>query len=148
MKYFFLLLLLLTSQLTFAAAGERALGALIGNPVGVSGKFWLNDDHAVDGAFALSLGEHSNISLHSDYLFHNFSAFYFNDEVPLDFYYGIGGRMEFADEIELGVRIPLGLVHMMKEQSADVFAEIAPILDFLGRTGIELHFGVGARYYF
>ena len=148
MKFFLLLTILLTSSLSFAAAGDRGIGALIGNPVGLSGKFWLSEDHAVDGGLALSLGEHSNLSLHSDFLLHNFSAFYLNDDIPLDFFYGLGGRMEFADEIEFGARFPLGLVHMMKDHNADVFAEIAPILDFLGRTGIELHFGVGARYYF
>jgi hypothetical protein len=56
--------------------------------------------------------------------------------------------MEFADDIEVGVRLPVGLAHKVEGGSADVFAEIAPIVDFISRTGIELHWLFGARYYF
>jgi hypothetical protein len=75
-------------------------------------------------------------------------AFFFDEVHPLDLYYGIGGRMEFGDDLELGVRVPVGLAHRFTEQPADIFAEIAPIIDFIGRTGVEVHFAVGGRYYF
>jgi hypothetical protein len=138
----------LLSFATFAAEGDKGIGLILGNPTGLSGKYWLSESHAVDGGLAWSFGKHSNLSLHSDYLLHNQEAFFFNDTVPLDLFYGIGARMEFDDDIELGVRIPVGLVHNLKQDSADVFAEIAPILDFVSRTGLELHFAVGGRYYF
>jgi hypothetical protein len=148
MKIFITLLFLTITTCALAAPGELGLGLMVGNPTGVSGKYWLDDDHAVDGGVGVSLGEHSDLSLHSDYLFHSYSAFYMNDDIPLDFHYGVGGRMEFADEIELGLRVPVGLTHRFTETTADVFAEAAPILDFLGRRGIELHLVGGARYYF
>lgn len=148
MKFFFLAVLMLMTSGLYAAQGELGLGVMLGNPTGLSGKYWLNDQHAVDGGVAVSLGKHSNMSLHSDYLLHNEGAFFFNDVYPLDLYYGLGGRMEFDDEIELGVRVPVGIVHVIKEKNADIFGEIAPILDFLGRSGLEMHFAVGARYYF
>lgn len=140
-------LLVLTSQV-FAQAGQTGVGLMIGNPIGVNGKYWLEGGNAVDGGIGISLGKHSDLSIHSDYLLQVDEAFFYNDVHPLDFYYGIGGRMEFADDIELGLRVPIGLVHKMKESNSDVFAEIAPIYDFIGRNGFELHFGVGARYYF
>src|ERR1044072_6222397 len=89
------------------AAGEKGIGAMIGNPTGINGKFWLTKSTAVDGGIAFSLGNHSRFSLHSDYLFHNEGALIFNDEHPLDVFYGIGGRMKFADDIQLGVRLPV-----------------------------------------
>ena len=138
----------LISLSAFAAEGDKGIGILLGNPVGVTGKYWLPDNHAIDAGLGMSWGRHSNLSFHSDYLLQNDAAFYYNDTVALDFYYGLGARMEFADEIELGARIPLGLVHKYEDSAADMFAEIAPIIDFLGRTGLELHFGFGARYYF
>jgi hypothetical protein len=131
-----------------AAEGDKGVGILFGNPVGVSGKYWLADNHAIDGGVGMSWGRHTNLSLHSDYLLQSDAAFYYNDTIPLDLYYGLGGRMEFADEIELGLRLPVGLVHKFENDNADMFAEIAPIIDLVGRTGIELHFGFGARYYF
>lgn len=132
---------------TSVLAKQLGVGVSVGNPTGLNGKYWLDNNHAVDAGMAYSLGRHSNFSLHSDFLWHQFDAFYLNDVHPLDFYYGVGGRMEFADGIELGVRIPVGLAHRLKE-SADVFAEAAPIVDFVSRTGLELHLLIGGRFYF
>ena len=56
--------------------------------------------------------------------------------------------MEFGNDIELGVRIPLGVAHRFKESPADVFAEVAPIVDLISKVGLELHLAIGARYYF
>lgn len=146
MKALVVLITLFLAQAAFAQ--KTGVGVSLGNPTGLNGKYWLSGDRAVDAGLALSFGKHSNASIHSDYLLHNEAAFYFNDTVPLDLYYGIGGRMEFADEIELGVRIPVGLVHKVEGGSADMFAEVAPIVDFVGRTGVELHWLFGGRYYF
>jgi len=131
-----------------AQANEKGLGISIGNPTGLNGKYWLNSSRAVDAGLAWSLGKNQEVSIHSDYLLHKEGAFYFNDIHPLDFYYGVGGRMEFADEIELGVRVPLGIAHRFEAESADVFAEVAPIVDLIGKTGLELHLIFGGRYYF
>lgn len=131
-----------------AEAGKKGVGFMLGNPTGLNGKYWLGGDRAVDGGLGFSFGKSTDFSIHSDYLLHQEAAFYLNDVHPLDLYFGIGGRMEFADEIELGARVPVGLVFNSKEEPADIFAEVAPILDFLGRKGLELNFGVGARYYF
>lgn len=139
-------LLVITSSAL--AAGEMGIGAMVGNPTGLNGKLWLSESTAVDGGLALSLGKNSNFSMHSDYLFHSDGALVFQDTHPLDVYYGIGGRMEFSDDIELGVRLPVGVAHRMENKRADLFGEVAPIVDFIGRTGLELHLAVGARYYF
>ncbi len=137
----------MTSSL-MAAQNELGIGAMIGNPIGVNVKYWLDDNAAIDGGLGLSWWENTDLSIHSDYLLHNKSAFFFNEDHALDLYYGIGGRMEFADDLELGVRVPVGLAHRLPDQPADLFAEIAPVLDFIGRTGIEMNFAVGGRYYF
>ncbi len=145
MKLIALLLVLFSFP---ALANKTGLGISIGNPTGLNGKYWLNGERAIDAGAAWSFGKNSDFSLHSDYLLHKKSAFYFNDSHPLDFYYGIGGRMEFSDDIELGVRVPFGLVHELEAQSADVFGEVAPIVNLLPGTGLELHLLIGARYYF
>jgi hypothetical protein len=149
MKILLVVVLIFSSLSTVAMTKDDwALGAMIGNPTGINGKYWLGDRQAVDGGVGISPGKSSNVSLHSDYLLHQPSAFYFNDEYPLDFYYGLGARMEFGKDIELGVRIPFGLVHNITEQRADIFVEVAPILDIISRFGLELHLLAGGRYYF
>lgn len=146
MKVILLVAMVLVS--TSVWSNDLGLGVSLGNPTGLNGKYWLDSDHAVDGGLGMSLGTHSDFSIHSDYLFQKEGAFFFNDVHPLDLYYGIGGRMEFEDEIDLGVRIPIGLAHRVENGSADVFGEVAPIVDFIGSTGVELHILFGSRYYF
>jgi len=146
MKY----LAILLSLVSFAAsAGPLGIGAMIGSPTGLSAKYKLGDEKALDGGFGLTLGKNSKANLHSDYLFHSSNALYFNDQHPLDLYYGMGGRMKFDDDIILGVRLPVGLLYEVEnEGNADVFGEIAPIVDFIGKVGVDLHIAIGARYYF
>lgn len=143
----FLFLFMITMSLP-AFANKMGLGISIGNPTGLNGKYWLDNKAAVDGGVAYSLGKHSDFSIHSDYLLHKEGAFFLNDVHPLDLYYGLGGRMEFADDIEIGVRVPVGLAHMIENGSADMYFEVAPIIDLLTKTGLELHVLFGARYYF
>lgn len=144
----FILVILLVFISLPSLADRKGLGVSIGNPTGLNGKYWLDNKTAVDGGMAYSLGKNSNFSLHSDYLLHNEGAFFFNDDHPLDLYYGLGGRFEFADDIEVGVRIPVGLAHTIENGSADIFGEIAPIVDFVSKTGLEIHLLFGGRYYF
>ncbi len=146
MKIILGFVLILTSSTVFA--DRTGLGVSLGSPLGLSAKRWLSETAAVDAGLGLSIGTRSDLSLHSDYLFHRLSDYYLNEEHPLDFYYGIGGRMKFADDIQLGVRVPVGLAHTLKDQSSDVFFEVAPVIDFISRTGIDLNLLVGARYYF
>jgi hypothetical protein len=148
LKNILTVLILLTTFNVWAYTKQKSIGFMVGNPTGLNGKYWLSNDRAVDAAFGVSLGKHTEVSMHSDYLFHKKSAFYFKDEYPLDFYYGLGGRMEFADSIELGARVPAGLSHYIHDETADIFAEVAPILDLVGKFGLELHLAVGGRYYF
>lgn len=147
MKALILVALLIFSSAVFAQ-GKMGIGAMIGNPTGLNGKYWLSETNAVDAGLGFSVGNKTRFQLHSDYLFHSNGELVFNDKHSLDLFYGIGGRMEFDDDIELGLRLPVGLAHRLENEQADIFAEIAPILDFIGRVGVELSLAIGARYYF
>lgn len=150
MRYLVVAMLCLFSASAYSQDQNLGIGVSLGNPTGLNGKYWLNEGRAVDGGFAISpgLGTSASLSIHSDHLWHKENAFYLNDVHPLDLAFGIGGRMEFGDDIEVGARLPVGLVHKFTEKSADMFAEVAPIFDFMGKTGMELHLLFGARVYF
>jgi hypothetical protein len=148
MKFILVALIVAFTSASVFAAGELGVGAMLGNPTGLNAKYWLGESTAVDGGMAFSLARHSQFSMHSDYLFHSEGALVFQDQHPLDVYYGVGGRMQFADEIQLGLRLPIGVAHRFENNTSDVFGEIAPIVDFIGRTGLDVHLAVGARYYF
>jgi hypothetical protein len=147
--FFFIISIVMCSSAMALNEGDKALGLMLGNPSGLTGKYWLEDNVAIDAGLGISLGGRSKVSAHSDYLLHRESAFYFNDTHPLDLYYGGGLRMKFGDDdIDLGIRAPVGVVHNLADQKADVFLEVAPILDLFARFGLEIHLLAGGRYYF
>ena len=142
------LIMCFLSASVMASEGDMGVGAMVGSPIGVSSKYWLGESSAVDGGIGFSLGSKTNMSVHSDFLLHSMGALVLNDTQLLDLYAGLGGRIKFADEISVGLRIPVGIAHMVQDKNADMFAEIAPVIDFISRTGVDLNAIIGARYYF
>lgn len=119
------------------------VGIVLGEPTGLSGKMWLGGNTAIAGAAAWSFGNNGAIHVHTDYLFHN------ND--LLDFaslYYGIGVKIKLMNDVLLGIRIPVGLVHKLEAAPIDIFFEIVPGLNLIPNTGFGANGGLGARYYF
>ncbi len=144
---FLLLIVLIVLNTNCFSAEKIGVGPMVGNPTGVNAKLWNNSETAIDMAIAFNLDDSSGLSLHSDYLFHWFDSLYFKETHPLDIYSGFGGRLKFGDSINFGARVPVGVVYRQKDTS-DFFVETAPVLDFIGRSGVDLHLVIGARYYF
>ena len=144
----FLLILLALSFGTSVLAAGTGVGVMLGNPTGVSAKHWLDGATAVDAGVGFSFGSSTNLALHSDYLFHSEGALVLNDVHPLDIYYGLGGRIKFSDDIIIGARVPVGVAYKDPNGSSDMFAEVAPVINFISRVGVDMHLLFGARYYF
>lgn len=127
------------------------VGAIIGEPTGLSIKYWLDGKNAVDAALAVSLSDSNAFQFHADYLIHSGSSTINSTEVKgsLPWYYGIGGRIKNVhNDAHFGVRIPLGITYLVSEMPMDVFAEIAPVLDLTPSVDLNLNGAVGIRYYF
>ena len=107
----------------------------------------MKNNTAIDGAVAWSIGEHSELYLQSDYLWHRFDVFDVEQD-KMALYYGIGGRIRLEDDIDLGIRIPIGIDYIFIEVPFDIFVEIAPILNLAPSTSINLNGGIGARFFF
>lgn len=125
------------------------VGALFGEPTGLSLKGWVTDHAAIDGAVGYSFKTPHALNVHSDFLWHNF------DLLPvsrgkLPFYFGVGGRVKAEEhrDTRVGVRFPVGLAYMFDNAPVDVFVEIAPIADVSPSTKFGLDGGVGVRYWF
>ncbi len=58
--YVIILVMLILSSTASAKNGNFGLGVIIGEPTGISGKLWLNNKHAVDGAVAWSTGKNND----------------------------------------------------------------------------------------
>ncbi len=123
------------------------LGLIVGEPTGLSGKYWINPWTAIDGAFAWSIDKKSGVHLHSDYLWHDYRIIsVIKGKLPI--YYGVGARIVFATDNIFGVRGVAGLNYIFDGTPLDIFIELVPILDIAPKVGFDFNGAIGIRYYF
>lgn len=152
--HFYLSVFLLLLIMVFAAGDVKAqdrgfgLGVMLGSPTGISGKYWTDNDNAIDFGVGFRLGRHSGFNLHADYLYHISDALQTTERIP--FYYGFGLKIFSKSDNEngMGVRGVAGLVWLPKEGPFDIFFEIAPVFELFPDTQLGLDASLGARYYF
>jgi hypothetical protein len=130
-----------------AAQGTFGLGVIVGEPTGVSGKLWLTERTAIDGAAAWSFSGDSALHLHADYLFHNFDLIDV-EKGQFPVYFGVGGRVKFESESKIGIRIPVGIAYLMEDAPIDFFFELVPLLDLIPDTDFAFNAAIGVRYFF
>jgi hypothetical protein len=123
------------------------IGIILGEPSGVNGKLWLGSSNALDMAAAWSFKGNDHLLLQADYVWHSFDLISVSSG-KLPIYFGIGGRVLFADDPYFGVRVPLGLDYMFSDAPIDIFLEFVPILDLAPATDFDFGGGIGARYWF
>lgn len=123
------------------------VGIILGEPTGLSFKYWTGESTAFDGAIAWSFGKEDALHLHADMLFHNPDLIKVS-QGSLPVYYGIGARIRLEDKSKLGVRIPVGIAYQFAKAPFDVFLEIVPLLDLVPATDFGLNIAIGVRYYF
>jgi len=148
------------------------VGAVVGDPTGLSGKVWVGGTNAIDlgvgfygygvrgGCFRDRDGRqicdrrygHGSTSLHLDYLW---EGKLIQRTAQLDWHVGAGARMFFlgdpcADGCWAGgVRAPIGLDLTFSQPSfLEVFLEIAPVFYVVPATFLALEGGLGVRGYF
>jgi hypothetical protein len=143
------------SNSSASSVNEHRFGAgiILGDPTGLSLKYWLNDTMAIDSAIGASFNDDgdndSNFYMHADVLWHNFDLI----KVPqgrLPIYFGVGALVRFRDNADdqLGVRIPVGVSYMFEQAPIDIFAEIGPAIDIVPDVRGEVTAGVGIRFWF
>ena len=122
-------------------------GVMLGEPLGGSFKAWLSDKTAIDAGIGYANYDDGGLQLHADYLWHSFELLGAGSgRMPV--YYGIGARLKFADSTHVGFRAPIGVSYLLDTAPVDIFAEVAPILDFTPNWRVEWNLLVGARYWF
>ncbi len=124
------------------------LGVVLGEPTGISGKYWTGPNTAFAGAAAWSFGNKSAFHVHLDHLFHH-GGLIKVEKGRLFLYYGLGGRVKAeSDNSRVGVRVPVGLDYLVERAPLDIFVEVAPIVELVPATGVSVNGGVGIRYFF
>jgi hypothetical protein len=140
--------------------GNLGVGFILGEPTGLTAKYWMERSGAVDFGLAFSIQNY--FLFYSDYLKHvplkSRSSFVSH----LNPYIGIGALAAFVTgsrtssdpffrkdgDFGFGVRIPLGVEWTPAEVPLGVFVELVPGIFVFPATSGFLSGGIGARYYF
>jgi hypothetical protein len=159
--FWFVLFCCLVATPAFArkgGGGQIGLGLAVGDPTGLTLKFLLTQSTAFD----LFIGEDfedgdDDLQINFDWLFSpvvlgqgpGFS-------VPL--YFGLGGVIEIDDnnfgddDIDLGIRAPLGVSFLFNQAPIELFIEVALEIIFIddnnGNDDVDFDAVLGFRYYF
>jgi hypothetical protein len=159
-----LLIITFCSAFSISQAQDRnfGLGLIIGEPTGISFKYYVSADRAIDGALAWRLWRGRALHIHADHLWHNRSLISVSSgSLPL--YYGVGVRLQLWNDrywyrgryydddrsrADLGVRFPVGLAYEFEGAPLDVFLEIVPVLNLIPDTHVDFSGGIGLRYWF
>ncbi|MFZ8826361.1 MAG: hypothetical protein ACO2OT_05940 [Candidatus Caldipriscus sp.] len=146
-----MLALTLLSALTGTPSSGISIGIVIGDPTGLSLKFWgIGQNSALQvniggGGFVAP----ADLSVSGSLLFHALLT----RETPINGYLGVGalaginqGRR--GDKAVFGILVPLGLELILSEVPLDLFIEVPPLIGFTtdGDVRAGLTFGIGLRF--
>ncbi len=156
------LLLLLCAVVAEARVEEPkyhfGIGLFLGEPTGLTGKYWLNNKEAYDLTTSFRFGDYFYLS--AAYLYHNYDVFK-NMEEPgtAALYYGGGIRFvadsdhnyhkHFDDEeydAIFGLRGTVGANYIFPKHPFELFIEFSPIMDIVPGTDLDFSVGLGARF--
>ncbi len=138
----------------FAQRKGIGAGVLIGAPTGISVKYWLNNNQALDAAAGYSIFSGKGFEVHLDYLYHIFNSEEFKKvtrkKLPIAFFYGYGLSLGAGSKYSsgFGFRGVLGAEWLFENYNVDVFLEAAPVFKLLPETAIDFQYAAGARYFF
>jgi len=147
--------LFLTALLCFIVCGNLfsqdkgfGLGIILGEPTGLSAKYWLNSVNAFDYGFGSSFSSNGRVHLHVDYLWHAYDVFPSTEIFALYFGPGVRVKTRKAGQSLLGIRGVMGAAWFVKTAPLDVFVEIVSVLNLAPDVDMSVNGGLGIRYFF
>lgn len=145
---FFILIVVAFSQ---TSAQDKTIGAGIklGEPTGVTLKYWLNQRNAIDFTLGFAVFNSSNgANINLNYLYHYYNVIQSQKDITL--FVGFGARILTREHASstFGVRGIGGASMNLKTYPIEIFLEAAPVFRLFPTTGIDYDMAIGARYYF
>jgi tetratricopeptide (TPR) repeat protein len=129
--------------------GDFGIGLTLGgiNSWGVSGKYWMDNTDAFQGAVYPGGG---GTVLQLQYLWHDYDLIH-PSHGAFPFYIGVGGDLALGGGVAVAGCVPVGLTYMFQKKSLplDLFVEVDPTLWlYTGGMTLQFYANVGARFYF
>ncbi|HTE49580.1 MAG TPA: hypothetical protein VK698_01820 [Kofleriaceae bacterium] len=150
-----------TGGTPFTANKTFGFGLILGEPIGLTAKYYLGPSTALD--FALGeydqFREDDDLGVHVDFLWHPVELAT-ADPFVVPLYIGLGARIigddddgpGDDDDVDVGVRAPIGIALDFNRVPMDVFFELAIVIDLIDDDDddddADLDAAIGVRYYF
>ena len=126
--------------------GVFGLGFVVGDPTGITMKFWTKETDAVEIAIGWKKKE---TELHADYLWHNFELLPVkNGRLPVFYGLGLEAKLKEDEDNEIGIRTIAGLEYLFPTVPFDFFLEIAPVLQLTPESKVKGEAALGFRFFF
>jgi hypothetical protein len=138
---------LLVTSIAFGQRSEFGIGAVLGNPTGISVKYWTGERMAVDASLGYLIAREEYLLLSAGLLVHPWSIESEGDLIRP--YLGAGASLGFISQISMGLRLPFGAAYFFASFPMEFFAEIDPVVQLTGPDGSRLGIMgyLGARWY-
>ena len=145
--------------------GPFGLGVILYEPTGLTGKYFMTSDQALDfhiGLDGLGNDHGDEVGFYVDYLFH-FDMGVNTPYFAMPLYLGPGGALIFDDDdryctkwecydrdedLYLMARMPLGLSFLFTRFGGEAFIELALQMLLIPDIDLDLDAALGFRYYF
>ena len=127
---------------------EVSIGMATPAPSGLSTKFWMSRDSAID-LFSEWDTTNKHFQMHVDYLMHDFQQFE-TEAASMPVYFGFGLRLRTTESsaTQIGIRIPIGVSYLWDVAPIDFFAEVGPRANIIPQTNFAVDLMIGLRYRF
>ena len=159
-KWILLFTMFLSASLSYAKqGGPFGMGLILGEPTGISAKYWFDHTNAIDGAIGLD-----DFSIHADFLWHFWDIFPKPSAGQFGAYVGPGLIFKDDDDhdhdhrhdrdddddhdTEAGVRITCGMLYETPRHPFEIFAELVPVIVLSPDTDLDLDGAIGVRFFF
>lgn len=143
-----ILFLFLINGLGYSATASLkhlGLGVFLGSPTGISIGYFANNTHVINGVVGWNFGRHTSLIVTADYTYRWGISF---SPGSLFVYAGIGGLIKITDQIDIGLRIPLGVSYFTPQIPLEILFELGPGMRLIPATEPFLNGGIGIRWRF
>lgn len=130
-----------------AQAKNVGIGIILGQPTGLSAKFWMSRKSAIDVAAAWQFLPSGSLYVHADYLYQIYHLFPVK-KGSLPLYLGVGASATVQAKPTIGIRVPVGIEYLFPSSPLDAFLEIAIGMSVYPATAVQGSGGIGIRYTF
>lgn len=151
LTFLLLITLLICVNTAYAQDQNFGIGTALGDPDGISYKYWLEESSALSGLVSFSISENnSHFYTHLDYLRHKFYDELDWEEGRVYYYYGGGIGYEWLDwnnDDLVTIRFPSGLGFDINELPFDGYLELAPTFNVAPEFRFTFVGNFGFRFY-